>query len=98
MWRPVEEQGKFVGMSKSQPALTGISPEGCCLLLLEFETGERRKLDLMPFIARGGAYERLADDEYAALARIIDGGLAIGWPEGQEVYPEALFDLSVPLV
>ena len=46
------------------------------------------------FLKRGGAYERLRDDEYLKLVRIIDGGMALGWPDGQEVYPEALFAMS----
>ena len=36
----------------------------------------------------------LRDDEYLKLVRIIDGGMALGWPDGQEVYPEALFAMS----
>ena len=51
-------------------------------------------LDVSSFLKRGGAYERLRDDEYLKLVRIIDGGMALGWPDGQEVYPEALFAMS----
>nr|WP_238989797.1 DUF2442 domain-containing protein [Eggerthella lenta] len=73
---------------------TAVSLLGGCLLLLEFETGELRRLDVSSFLKRGGAYERLRDDEYLKLVRIIDGGMALGWPDGQEVYPEALFAMS----
>ena len=67
-------------MNKSQPDLVEVVAEGGCLLLLEFETGELRRLDVSSFLERGGAYERLRDDEYLKLVRIIDGGMALGWP------------------
>ena len=55
--------------------------------------------DLVEVVAEGGClllleFERLRDDEYLKLVRIIDGGMALGWPDGQEVYPEALFAMS----
>ena len=37
------------------------------------------------------------EERYFAQVRIIDGGLALGWPEGQEVYPEALYEFSTPV-
>ena len=72
-------------------------PKGGSELLLEFETGERRLFDAAPFIDCGGSYGRLAEERYFAQVRIIDGGLALGWPEGQEVYPEALYEFSTPV-
>ena len=49
--------------------------------------------DLVEVVAEGGCL-LLLDDEYLKLVRIIDGGMALGWPDGQEVYPEALFAMS----
>lgn len=83
---------------KSQPDVVTVTPEPHGVLLLEFETGEKRRLDITPFVARGGAYELLAEAEYFRQVRIVDGGMALGWPGGQEVYPEALFEMSVPVV
>lgn len=94
MWYPVLDEERGMVMNKSQPDLVEVVAEGGRLLLLEFETGELRRLDVSSFLKRGGAYERLRDDEYLKLVRIIDGGMALGWPDGQEVYPEALFAMS----
>ena len=85
MWYPVLDEERGMVMNKSQPDLVEVVAEGGCLLLLEFETGELRRLDVSSFLKRGGAYERLRDDEYLKLVRIIDGGMALGWPDGQEV-------------
>lgn len=95
MWFPIIEDGKVVSMNKSQPALIEVAAEGHCSLLLKFETGEMRRLDVTPFVKRGGAYERLGDDEYLRLASVIDDGMSVGWPGGQEIYPEALYEDSV---
>lgn len=97
MWEQMVESAPAVDARKSQPDLVKVASAGNCSLLLEFETGERRLLDVSSFADRGGLYDLLRNDEYLRLARVIDGGLAIGWPEGQEVYPEALFEMSVPV-
>lgn len=95
MWFPIVENGKVVSMNKSQPGLVEVAAEGCCSLLLKFETGEIKRLDVSSFAERGGAYERLRDDDYLRLVHVIDGGMAVGWPDGQEIYPEALYEDSV---
>lgn len=98
MTETVAEENALRGTAgKSQPDLVSVLSEGSGMLLLEFETGERRRLDVSPFIERGGAYELLRDGAYLAKARIIDFGMALGWPDGQGVCPEVLFDLSEPL-
>ncbi|HIW77000.1 MULTISPECIES: DUF2442 domain-containing protein [Gordonibacter] len=97
MWEPVVVDGAVVGMNKSQPDLTRVEPKGGTTLLLEFETGEQRLFDAAPLIAYGDAYRPLEDERYFKHARIIDGGMALAWPAGQEVCPEALFELSVPV-
>ncbi len=97
MWELVEMDGVALGMNKSQPDLTRVVPKGGSRLLLEFETGQKRLFDAAPFIERGGSYELLRDERYFEQVRIIDGGMALGWPGGQEVYPEALFEMSEPV-
>lgn len=92
-----ESCGRSGVVGKSQPDLVGVSVVDDGHMLLVFETGERRLFDLAPFIARGGAYGLLADRAYLERVSIVDCGLALGWPDGQEVYPEALFDCSVPV-
>ena len=94
MWYPVLDEERGMVVNKSQPDLVDVVAEGGCLLLLEFETGELRRLDVSSFLKRGGAYERLRDDEYLKLVRLLDGGLALGWPDGPELYPEARSAMS----
>ena len=57
MWYPVLDEERGMVMNKSQPDLVEVVAEGGCLLLLEFETGELRRLDVSSFLKRGGAYE-----------------------------------------
>ena len=55
MWYPVLDEERGMVMNKSQPDLVEVVAEGGCLLLLEFETGELRRLDVSSFLKLGGA-------------------------------------------
>ena len=55
MWYPVLDEERGMVMNKSQPDLVEVVAEGGCLLLLEFETGELRRLDVSSFLKRGGS-------------------------------------------
>ena len=52
MWYPVLDEERGMVMNKSQPDLVEVVAEGGCLLLLEFETGELRRLDARKCIRR----------------------------------------------
>lgn len=83
-----------VGPKLSEPRVVAVSAEGSHHLLLEYETGERKRFDASPWF-KGEFFSRLDDEEYFQRVCVIDGGMAVGWPEGQDIGPEDLYELSV---
>lgn len=83
-----------VGPKPSEPHVVAVSAEDSRHLLLEYETGERKRFDASPWF-KGEFFSRLGDAEYFQRVRVIDGGMAVGWPEGQDIGPEDLYDLGV---
>lgn len=77
-----------------QPSLTAVTPEAGYTLLLEYETGEKRRFDASPYVF-GDFYGRLSDLDYFKKARLEYDGWFVGWPEGQDLPSEALYEDSV---
>ena len=85
-----------VGSKPCSPHVLAVSAEGTHHLLLEYETGERKLFDASPWF-KGEFYSQLGDKGYFGQVRVIDGGIAVGWPNGQDIGPEDLYELSVPV-
>ena len=79
-----------------QPLLTAVSPRENMRLLLAYETGERRVFDVTPY-ATGSWYEELLDPSYFCQVRLLEGGVGIEWPHGQDIAPHELYHDSVVL-
>lgn len=94
MRRELLEDCLVVGPKPCEPHVVAVSAEGSHHLLLEYETGELKRFDASPWF-KGEFFSRLGDAEYFQHVRVIDGGMAIGWPEGQDIGPEDLYELSV---
>lgn len=60
---------------------------------LEFDNGERRHLDVEPFIV-GEWFGALRETSYFEM--VTTNGYSVEWPDGQDISPEDLYDLSVP--
>ena len=79
-----------------QPNLTSVEAIDGCVLLLTYETGERKLFDVAPY-ANGSWYGELADDAYFKRVSLLPGGVGIEWPNGQDVAPHELYERGIPV-
>lgn len=79
-----------------EPHLAAVTPLDDFYLLLEYETGERKRFDVKPYLGVG-MYRRLNDEAYFKTARLEHDGWFVGWPEGEDLAPEDLYGLGVPV-
>ncbi|MCL2104190.1 MAG: DUF2442 domain-containing protein [Kiritimatiellaeota bacterium] len=78
-----------------QPAIIHVKPGAGYTLSLRYETGEERLFDASPYL--GGAwFGELRDIAYFRAVRLARDGSGIEWPNGQDIAPHELYDLSVP--
>jgi hypothetical protein len=77
-----------------QPRIVSVRPGPGYKLLLDYDTGEKKQFDVEPYI-RGDWYGKLRDKAYFHSVRVVSGGNGIEWPEGQDIAPHELYDLSV---
>ncbi len=59
---------------------------------LDFDNGERRVIDLEPFLW-GPMFDRVRSDYEAFRTVLIDGG-TIAWPNGADLSPDLLYSKS----
>jgi hypothetical protein len=62
-------------------------------LVLTFNTGERRRFDMRPYL-HYPVFRRLENPAFFALARVEYG--TVTWPGGIDIAPETLYEGSVP--
>lgn len=77
-----------------QPRLTAVVPADNYTRLLTYETGEKRKFDVKPYIA-GNWYGELNDIGYFRTVQLLPGGVGIEWSNGQDIAPHELYELSI---
>ena len=76
-----------------QPRLLKVEPLSDLRLLLTYETGEEKGFDVAPY-AEGSWYGELKDPGYFHSVQLLPGGIGIEWPEGQDIAPHELYELS----
>ena len=76
-----------------KPTAVSVKPLDGTRLDLVFDNGERRRLDVTPF-AEGEWFGALLDSSY--FEKVTTNGYSVEWPDGQDISPEDLYDLSVP--
>ena len=79
-----------------QPRLIKVEAKPNMKLVLSYETGEMKLFDVAPY-ANGSWYGELKNDAYFKTVHLLPGGSGIEWPDGQDVAPHELYDLSVPI-
>ena len=77
----------------SNETILAVAPEREHKLLLHYANGERRRFDVTPYI-RGSWYGRLNDEGYFRTVRVTRDGRGVEWPDGQDIAPHELADLS----
>ena len=77
-----------------RPTAMTVEAENNYHLRINFDNGEIRILDVSPFI-KGSWYGKLADQVYFKSA--WTDGFTIVWPDGQDLCPDDVYYLSVPV-
>jgi hypothetical protein len=79
-----------------QPKILYVEPLDAYKLKLRYETGEIKVFDVLPYIS-GDWFEELRNTDYFKTVQVNAGGSGIEWPDGHDIAPHELYDLSVPL-
>lgn len=77
-----------------QPKLLKVTPDNAFELLLEYETGEKKRFNVSPYIS-GDWFGELRNPAYFQMVRILPGGIGLEWPNGQDIAPHELNENSV---
>jgi hypothetical protein len=76
------------------PKLTGIEALEGYTLKLNYETGEIKFFNVLPYIS-GAWYEELKNHNYFKTVHIISNGNGIEWEHGQDIAPHELYDMGI---
>ena len=79
--------------SMLRPTAVSVSAEGDYILRIMFDSGEEKLFDVKPYI-KGDWYGRLQDSDY--FRRVKTDGFTVVWPDGQDLCPDELYEMSVP--
>jgi hypothetical protein len=74
--------GPLVRVSKATP-ITGFT------MLLEFEDGTKKEIDLEPFL-RGPVFKPVREDRELFRRVAVEGGTIV-WPNGADIDPDVLY-------
>ncbi len=77
-----------------RPTAKKVTAQNDYLLKIEFDNGEVRQFDVKPYI-KGSWYGHLAEKSYFMSA--MTDGFTVCWPEGQDLCPDELYSLSLPV-
>ena len=65
-------------------------------IILNYETGEIKLFDVLPYIS-GEWYEELYDTDYFKSVHLVSNGKGLQWENGQDIAPHELYDLSTSI-
>ena len=75
------------------PRVAAVTPLEDHALLLRFNNGEQRRLDVRPYLGYP-VFERLREPEFFALVQADHG--TVSWPAGIDLDPDSVYLESVP--
>lgn len=76
------------------PRVTAVTPLADHALLLQFNDGDRRRMDVRPYLVYP-VFARLREPQFFALARADHG--TVSWPAGIDLDPDSVYLESVPV-
>ncbi len=76
------------------PRVTAVTPLKGHALLLKFNNGDQRRMDVRPYLIYA-VFERLREPEFLALAQADHG--TVSWPAGIDLDPDSVYLESVPV-
>lgn len=74
------------------PDVTKVECLGDQRLLLTFDNGVRRELDIATLVPFDGVFEPLPEDTYFRQVRVEPNVGTIVWPNGADICPDVLYD------
>ena len=77
-----------------RPTAVEVKAEENYFLKVVFDNGETKLFDVKPYIC-GEWYGKLADKAY--FQSVNTDGFTVVWPEGQDLCPDELYSLSIPV-
>lgn len=75
------------------PKVIAVSPVKDKILSIRFSNDEIRYFDVAPYIT-GPWYGELESADY--FNQVAPAGRTVVWPNGQDIAPHELYDLSIP--
>jgi len=79
-----------------QPKMLRVIPRENYHLELHYITGEKKLFDANWYI-KGPWFGELHDPSYFSAVRLLPDGHHIEWPNGQDLAPHELYELSKPI-
>ena len=76
------------------PRIISVEPLENYRLKLNFETGEIKIFNVLPYIS-GEWYKELENNNYFRTVHMISNGYGIEWENGQDIAPHELYEMSV---
>lgn len=74
-----------------RPTATGVEPGENYSIIISFDNGEIKTFDVKPYI-KGDWYGKLSDINY--FNSVTVDGYTVVWPEGQDLCPDEIYELS----
>ncbi|MDY3740171.1 MAG: DUF2442 domain-containing protein [Selenomonadaceae bacterium] len=74
-----------------RPTAVSVIPMDNYIVNVKFDNGEEKKFDVKPYI-KGEWYGNLKDVAYFKSVSV--DGYTIVWPDGQDICPDELYELS----
>lgn len=75
-----------------RPTAVSVRTDDDYFIIIEFDSGEIKRFDVKPYI-QGSWYGQLKDLQY--FNRVFTDGYTVCWPEGQDLCPDEIYELSV---
>lgn len=75
-----------------RPTAKKVNPDKNFCVVIEFDNGEVKRFDVKPYI-KGAWFGQLKDTDY--FSKVMVDGYTICWPNGQDLCPDELYELSV---
>ena len=75
----------------------GVECLGDYRLLLSFDNGEQREVDVHTLVPFDGVFENLKDSAFFEQVRVEPTVGTIVWPNGADLCPDVLYDHSRPI-
>ena len=75
-----------------RPTAVQVIPEDNSVISVTFDNGETKRFDVKPYI-KGSWFGMLENDDY--FCKVRTDGYTVIWPDGQDICPDELYELSV---